>query len=107
MKILVVVQARTKSSRLPNKVLLPLAGKTVLERQLERISAASETFDLVVATTTDPSDRAIFDASRRAGVDCDAGHPTDLLDRHFRIAEKRGADAVVKIPSDCPLIDPL
>jgi spore coat polysaccharide biosynthesis protein SpsF len=106
MKILVVVQARTKSSRLPNKVLLPILGKTVLERQLERILAASEPFELVVATTDDPSDGAIFDACRRMGVECKAGHPTDLLERHLRVAEGRGCDAVVKIPSDCPLIDP-
>jgi spore coat polysaccharide biosynthesis protein SpsF len=106
MKVLVVVQARMKSSRLPGKVLLPLLGKTVLECQLERIRAASEAFELVVATTEDPSDAAIFDVCSRAGVECRAGHPTDLLERHFRVAEASRADAVVKIPSDCPLIDP-
>jgi len=106
MKTLVVVQARTKSSRLPGKVLLPVLGRTLLELQLERILAATEPFEVVVATTTDPSDRVIFDAARRAGVDCRAGHPTDLLDRHFEVARELRADAVVKIPSDCPLIDP-
>jgi spore coat polysaccharide biosynthesis protein SpsF len=88
MDVLVIVQARTKSTRLPGKVLRPVAGKTMLERQLERIRWASERFELVVATTTDPSDAPIFEACRRADVRCLAGHPT------------------VKIPSDCPLIDP-
>jgi spore coat polysaccharide biosynthesis protein SpsF len=106
MQRLIVVQARTGSSRLPGKVLLPLAGRTVLEQQLERIRAAPARFDLVVATTTLVDDDAIVATCRRAGVDCFRGHPTDLLDRHVRAARARRADVVVKIPSDCPLIDP-
>ena len=103
---LVVVQARTGSTRLPGKVLLPLAGRTVLERQLERIQAAPAFFELVVATTTLPADDAIVALCRRAGVRWFRVHPTDLLDRHVRAARAAGADVVVKIPSDCPLIDP-
>jgi spore coat polysaccharide biosynthesis protein SpsF len=106
MDVLVVVQARTKSTRLPGKVLRPIAGKTMLERQLERIRAASEPFELVVATTSDPSDAAIFQACRRANIRCLAGHPSDLLERHLTVALAVGADVVVKIPSDCPLVDP-
>jgi spore coat polysaccharide biosynthesis protein SpsF len=106
MDVVVIVQARTKSTRLPGKVLRPVAGKTMLERQLERVLAASEPFELVVATTTDPADAPIFEACRRAGVRCLAGHPTDLLERHLTVALTLGADAVVKIPSDCPLVDP-
>jgi spore coat polysaccharide biosynthesis protein SpsF len=105
---LVVVQARTGSTRLPGKVRLPLAGKTLLERMIERVTAATARFDVVVATTTDPVDDAIVDLSRDAGVRCFRGHPTDLLDRHYRaaLAAGPGVDTVVKIPSDCPLVDP-
>jgi spore coat polysaccharide biosynthesis protein SpsF len=106
MKIVVVVQARTGSTRLPGKILRPLAGRPVLERQLERISAARGPFELVVATTIDPADDAVVDLCRRVGVRCFRGHPTDLLDRHLWAARELGADEVVKIPSDCPLIDP-
>src|SRR5262249_25121812 len=91
---------------LPGKVLLPLAGRTVLEAQLARIQAAPARFELVVATTTLPADDAIVGVCRRAGVRCFRGHPTDLLDRHVRAARVLRADVVVKIPSDCPLIDP-
>jgi spore coat polysaccharide biosynthesis protein SpsF len=107
-RTLVVVQARTGSTRLPGKVLLPLAGAPLLERQLERIRAARPRsgFDLVVATTTEPSDAPIVDLCRGLGVKCFRGHPTDLLDRHYRASQEAGARAVVKIPSDCPLIDP-
>ena len=54
MKILIVIQARTASSRLPNKVLLPLAGAPLLQRMIERVQAAEGSYEIVVATTTDP-----------------------------------------------------
>jgi spore coat polysaccharide biosynthesis protein SpsF len=103
---LIVVQARTGSSRLPGKVLLPLAGKPMLERQLERILAARVPFELVVATTHALEDDAIVELCRRVGVPWFRGHGTDCLDRHLQAARAAGADRVVKIPSDCPLIDP-
>jgi spore coat polysaccharide biosynthesis protein SpsF len=101
-----VIQARTGSTRLPGKVLLPLAGKTLLERMVERVLTAGPGFDVVVATTTDPEDDAVVAAAARAGVRAFRGHPTDVLDRHYRAAIEAGADTVVKIPSDCPLVDP-
>jgi spore coat polysaccharide biosynthesis protein SpsF len=105
---LVVVQARTGSSRLPDKVRLPLAGESLLVRMLERVRAAKTPFDLVVATTTDSADDPIVDLAHKAQVRCFRGHPTDLLDRHYQaaLAVGPGVDTVVKIPSDCPLIDP-
>ena len=106
MRVVVVVQARLSSTRLPGKVLLPLAGKPLLERQLERIAAARGPFDICVATTTRPDDEPIRQLCRRAGVRAIDGHPTDLLDRHYRVGLAYQADAVVKIPSDCPLLDP-
>jgi len=106
MKILVVVQARRGSTRLPGKVLLPLAGRPLLQRMVERVMHASMPFDLVVATTRAPEDQAIRDLCGAIGVHCFSGHPLDLLDRHFNAARECGADVVVKIPSDCPLIDP-
>jgi spore coat polysaccharide biosynthesis protein SpsF len=105
-KTLVVVQARVGSTRLPGKVLLPLGGRTMLERMLERLLHARTPDAVVVATTADPADDAVVRASAAAGVDCMRGHPTDLLDRHHAAARRAGADVVVKVPSDCPLIDP-
>jgi spore coat polysaccharide biosynthesis protein SpsF len=105
-KTLVVVQARTGSTRLPGKVLLPVAGAPVLVRMLERVLAARTRFDLVVATTGLPEDDGLAELVRRSGIRVVRGHPTDLLDRHYRAARAARADVVVKIPSDCPLIDP-
>lgn len=106
MKALVVVQARTGSSRLPGKVLLPLAGAPAILRQLERLLASPRTDDLVVATTTKPEDDGLSALVRRFGVRVFRGHEADLLDRHYRAALAAGAEVVVKIPSDCPLLDP-
>jgi spore coat polysaccharide biosynthesis protein SpsF len=106
MTTVVVVQARLGSTRLPGKVLLPLGGRSMLERMLERLSCARTPDAIVVATTTDPADDAIDAAAARSGFACFRGHPSDLLDRHRQVALAARADVIVKIPSDCPLIDP-
>jgi len=104
--IVTVVQARTGSSRLPNKTMMALCGKTLLERMVERVQAARLSGTVVVATTTDPADDPLADLCAEAGLRVFRGHPTDLLDRHYRAGLAYGATVVVKIPSDCPLIDP-
>jgi len=104
--LVVVVQARTGSTRLPGKVLLPLAGKPLLQRMIERIQAATTAFRLVVATTVDACDDPVRKLCNDIGVRCYSGHQTDLLDRHYQAATLEKADTVAKIPSDCPLIDP-
>jgi spore coat polysaccharide biosynthesis protein SpsF len=106
MNVVAVVQARTGSTRLPGKVLMPLASRPLLHRMLERVVAAKTPSAVVVATTRDPADDAIVKIAEEAGVGCFRGHPTDLLDRHYSAGLAFGADAVVKIPSDCPLVDP-
>ena len=106
MRTVIIVQARTGSSRLPGKVLLPLAGKTLLERMMERILASHEADGAVIATTIEQEDDPIVDLCLDNRFHIFRGHPTDLLDRHYNTAKEYGADIVVKIPSDCPLIDP-
>ncbi|MBN1447483.1 MAG: glycosyltransferase family protein [Bacteroidetes bacterium] len=106
MNIITIIQARTGSSRLPGKVMLPLAGKPLLLRMVERVSMARTPMTVVVATTTDPDDTDIRLLCNRHGIPCYSGDPYDLLDRHYRAALLYDADVVVKIPSDCPLIDP-
>ncbi len=106
MKTAIVCQARTGSTRLPRKVLLPLAGKPLLLRCVERLQAARMADVVVVATTTDASDDVIEELCTRSGIAVFRGHPTDLLERHLQAARMVAADIVVKVPSDCPLIDP-
>jgi spore coat polysaccharide biosynthesis protein SpsF len=104
--VVTVIQARMGSTRLPGKVLLPLGSSTVLEQMLARLAHAQCAGTLLVATTTDPEDDDIELVCRRAGVRHYRGSPLDLLDRHYRVARALQAGVVVKIPSDCPLIDP-
>jgi len=106
MNIVTVVQARTSSSRLPNKVLFPLYGEPLLIRIIERISRATLAGTIVVATSQKEEDNIIENLCISNEIECFRGHLTDLLDRHYQLAVKYAADAVVKIPSDCPLIDP-
>ncbi len=105
-KTAIIIQARVGSSRLPGKVLLPLAGRTLLERMVERVAAIKSDCEIIVATTTGIEDDRIRDLCRQIGIRCFSGNPTDLLDRHFQAAKELQAEVVAKIPSDCPLIDP-
>ena len=105
-KILTVVQARMGSSRLPAKVLLPLAGQPLLVRLVQRVQRARLAGTVVVATTTGAADDAIAELCAANGLECFRGDALDLLDRHYQAARHYGADVVLKIPSDCPLIDP-
>ncbi len=104
--IVTVIQARIASSRLPHKVMMCLAGKPLLLRLYERVKASRLSGTVVIATTTTKEDDAIVDLCKRENIEVFRGHETDLLDRHFKVAMKYDADAIVKIPSDCPLIDP-
>lgn len=106
MNIVTVVQARTTSTRLPNKVMLSLYGKPLLIRMLERVQAAQTIGKLIVATSTIAEDDPIEELCSEHGYACFRGNLNDLLDRHYKAGKMYNADAVVKIPSDCPLIDP-
>jgi spore coat polysaccharide biosynthesis protein SpsF len=105
-RIITIIQTRRGSSRLPDKVLMPLLGKPLFVRQAERVKAARLSGRVVVATTTDASDDPIEAVCRQEGLDCFRGDAHDLLDRHYQAALHFPADTVIKIPSDCPLIDP-
>ncbi|ASU32062.1 cytidylyltransferase domain-containing protein [Mucilaginibacter xinganensis] len=105
-KILIVVQARMSSSRLPGKVMLPVLGESLLFRMVERLKMIRHEVQLVIATSLAADDDMIAQESLRIGVPCFRGSLENLLDRHYKAALYFNADHVVKIPSDCPLIDP-
>ena len=94
------------SSRLPGKVLLDLGGETVLSRVVQRIRRATLVEEVVVATTTSAVDHAVVEESARLGVRSFRGSERDVLDRYLSAAKYLGADTIVRITSDCPLIDP-
>jgi len=106
MRTIAIVQARMGSTRLPGKVLLDLGGETVLARGLRRLRRASLIRQVVVATTDSAEDDAIVHECERLGMAHFRGSEEDVLDRYYRAAEAAGAQAVVRITSDCPLVEP-
>lgn len=105
-EIVAIVQARMSSSRLPGKVLLEIAGKPMLQRVIERTRQARTIERLVVATTDEPADDPIVEFCQANGVDYYRGSLHDVLDRYYQTARRFGAQVIVRITADCPLIDP-
>jgi spore coat polysaccharide biosynthesis protein SpsF len=102
-----IVQARVGSTRLRGKVLLPLLGEPMLTRVMRRVGRAGTLDEVVLATTTLPEDDALVELARAEGWPVERGSVTDLLARYLGAARSREADVVVRITSDCPLIDPV
>lgn len=106
MKIVAVTQARVGSTRLPAKVLQQIAGKTLLQMHLERAGQARRVDSLVVATTNENGSEKIEAIATAAGAGCVHGSVEDVLDRFYQAVKNEGADYIVRITSDCPLLDP-
>jgi spore coat polysaccharide biosynthesis protein SpsF len=106
LKAVAVIQARMGSTRLPGKVLKDLQGETVLARVVSRLRRSRLIAELLVATTDRPPDDAIVAECRKLSVPVSRGDQEDVLDRYFRAAQLAKAEIVVRITSDCPLIDP-
>jgi spore coat polysaccharide biosynthesis protein SpsF len=106
MKTVAIIQARMGSTRLPGKVLKNLDGETVLARVVNRVRGARLIDELLIATTDRPADDAIVAECRKCSVPVSRGDQDDVLDRYFRAAQLTKAEIVVRITSDCPLIDP-
>ena len=105
-RVVAIVQARTGSTRFPAKVLQDIGGEPMLARVMERVGRASQVNEVVVATTQHPRDDVIEQLSRRSGWPCVRGSEDDVLDRYHQAALLHRADIVVRITSDCPLLDP-
>ena len=106
MRPVAIIQARCGSTRLPGKVLKPLAGHTVLRYVIERCRLSRSLADVIVATTVEPADDAIETYCQSLGVPVYRGSQEDVLLRYVEAAAWSHADPIVRITSDCPLIEP-
>ncbi|PJG59347.1 cytidylyltransferase domain-containing protein [Aeromonas cavernicola] len=105
--ILGILQARTSSSRLPNKVLKELCGEPMLARQIERLQRSQRLDKLLVATSDQPADRAIATLCEKLGVPCFCGPLDDVLLRFYLAARPYNPTHIVRLTGDCPLADPM
>ena len=106
MKVLLITQARIGSTRLPGKVLLSLGEETLLSVHLKRLSECTTVNQIVVATTFEDGVQSLIDICREAEVDCYQGSLEDVLDRFYQASIEYQPDLVVRVTSDCPLLDP-
>ncbi len=106
MKTVIIVQARMTSTRLPRKVLKQVLGKSLLEYQIERLQRVKLADEIVMATTTNQTDNPIVDLCNRLSVSYFRGSEADVLERYYQAATAHQATVVVRVTSDCPLIDP-
>jgi spore coat polysaccharide biosynthesis protein SpsF len=105
-RTIAIIQARMGATRLPGKVLLDIAGQPMLVRVVERTRRASLLDGLVVATTTEIQDDPLAELGRKRGYPCFRGDQQDVLDRFYQAARVSGAEVIVRITADCPVIDP-
>ena len=103
--IIAILQARMGSSRLPNKVLRKIKGKTLLELYINRVKQSRLIDKIVIATTTRSGDDAIKEIASKLGIECFRGSENDLLDRYYQCAKKYHADVVVRFTPDDPFVD--
>jgi spore coat polysaccharide biosynthesis protein SpsF len=106
MKTVIITQARMTSTRLPGKVLKEVRGKSLLAYQIERLRRIPGIDEIIVATTENTSDDVLVRYCEKLSVTTYRGPEHDVLARYFGAAETARADVVVRVTSDCPLIDP-
>jgi glutamate-1-semialdehyde aminotransferase/spore coat polysaccharide biosynthesis protein SpsF (cytidylyltransferase family) len=105
-KTVAVIQARVGSTRLPSKVITPILGTPMIEHQIKRIEMARSVDEIVLATTDLPEDRPLVELAVRLGIHAFTGSENDVLNRVCSAGQAHGADVVMRLTGDCPLLDP-
>ena len=105
MKTVIITQARLSSSRLPLKVLQKIGGLTLIEHHVNRLLKSSKADEVVVATTFEEGINELMQLFESSPASCFQGSLADVLDRYYQAALYYKADWVVRVTSDCPLVD--
>ena len=107
LKNIAIIQARMSSSRLPQKVLLPLAGMPIIAQIYRRLKYCRTLDQIILATSTNADDDPIAALCKKIAIPCYRGSLNDVLDRYYQAATQYQASTIVRITSDCPVIDPV
>lgn len=105
-KTILITQARVGSTRLPRKVLKEIEGQSLLKIHLNRLIKCKNVSEIIVATTINEEDTIIYDKAIEWGFSASRGSESDVLDRFYQAVKDKRADWIVRVTSDCPLIDP-
>lgn len=106
LKTILVTQARSGSTRLPGKILKEVGEKSLLQIHLERLSKCLKVSQIIVATTDKEEDLIIHDNVIEWGFNSERGSESDVLDRFYQAVKDKNPDWIVRVTSDCPLLDP-
>jgi spore coat polysaccharide biosynthesis protein SpsF len=102
-KVGIITQARMTSTRLPGKILKEVCGKTLLKYHIERLKKTN--FEIIIATTTNATDNKIVEFAVNEGIHFYRGNEDNVLSRFYETAKQFKLDTIVRVTSDCPLID--
>lgn len=105
MKTLAILQARTASTRLPNKVMQMINGKPMIEILLNRIKKSKKIDDILIATTKNKEDDHLVKLLENLGYKTFRGSEDNVLDRYYKSAKEFNADTIIRLTADCPLLD--
>ena len=106
MRKLIIAQARMTSTRLPGKVMKIVCGKPLLEHFINRLKRVKSADQIVIATTINDIDNQIVDLCKKLDISYYRGSEEDVLGRYYEAAVEYGGDVIIRITSDCPVIDP-
>ena len=104
-KILIIVQARMSSTRLPGKSMMPLANKPMVYRMIERLKKCKKVDGIVIATSDQPDDQVLVELAKELEVFHFQGNLLDVRDRYLKAAQKFKANYIIRIPADNPIPD--
>jgi spore coat polysaccharide biosynthesis protein SpsF len=104
-KIVLIIQARMSSTRLPGKSMMPLADKPLVYRMVERLKKCKRVDEIVIATSDQPDDQVLVDLAKELNVSSFQGNLLDVRDRYIKAAEKFQPDFIMRIPADNPMPD--
>lgn len=105
MKYLALIQARCGSSRLPNKVMKDLAGKTDIEWVVERVKRSVHVDEVMVITSIEKDNLPLIALCAGLGIRVSVGSENDVLDRYYQTAKLLQPEYIIRVTADCPLYD--